>query len=141
MLQKYPRIGVKYIEAKANGHAIIDVLNREIGGFIPVKADVSTGGKIARAYAIEPFVTSGNVYLPRGEGCEWVHEYVEEMASFPNGSHDDQVDATTQVLNKLIFFFAELDKFVTKASQHNFEDKPKPDPFKQGYSDDFMNSF
>lgn len=141
MLQKYPRIGVKYIEAKANGHAIIDVLNREIGGFIPISADVSTGGKVARAYAIEPFVTSGNVYLPRGEGCEWVHGYVEEMASFPNGSHDDQVDATTQVLNKLIFFYAELEGCSIKPSQHNFESKPKPNPFTQGYSDDFMNSF
>jgi predicted phage terminase large subunit-like protein len=141
MLQKYPRIGVKYIEAKANGHAIIDVLNREIGGFIPVKADVSTGGKIARAYAVEPFVTSGNVFLPRGEGCQWVHEYVEEMASFPNGAHDDQVDATTQVLNKLIFFFAELEKFAVKPSQHNFVTKQKTSPFEQEYNDDFVNQF
>jgi len=141
MLQKYPRIGAKYIEAKANGHAIIDVLNREIGGFIPVKADVSTGGKIARAYAIEPFVTSGNVFLPRGEGCEWVHEYVEEMASFPNGTHDDQVDATTQVLNKLIFFYAELEQMSIKPTQHNFEMKPKTNPFTTDVSDDFMNQF
>ena len=106
ILSKYPRLSVKYIEAKANGHAIIDVLNKEIGGFIPVSADVSTGGKVARAYAVEPFVASGNVYLPRHE--EWVHEYIEEMCSFPNGSHDDQVDATTQMLSKLLFFYAEL---------------------------------
>lgn len=141
MLQKYPRIGAKYIEAKANGHAIIDTLNREIGGFIPVKADVSTGGKIARAYAIEPFVASGNVYLPRGEGCEWVHDYVEELASFPNGTHDDQVDATTQILNKMILFYAEMEKVAAKPSQYNFNEKPTANPFTTGYSDEFINQF
>lgn len=106
LLNKYPRIGAKYIESKANGHAIIDVLNRQIGGFIPVSADTSTGGKVARAYAIQPFVESGNVYLPSNE--PWVHDYVEEMASFPNGTYKDQVDATTQILSKLFFFYAEV---------------------------------
>jgi predicted phage terminase large subunit-like protein len=88
MLAKYPRIGAKYIEDKANGSAIIEVLNKQIGGFIPVKADAGTGGKVARAHAVEPFVTSGNVFLPRGQ--TWVHDYVEEMASFPNGTYADQ---------------------------------------------------
>lgn len=108
IISKYPQIGARFIEAKANGHAIINVLNQELGGFIPIKADASTGGKVARAYAIQPFVEAGNVFLP--QNVEWVHEYVEEMASFPNGTYKDQVDATTQVLNKLIFFFAEVEK-------------------------------
>jgi hypothetical protein len=28
----------------------------------------------------------------------WVDDFIEECASFPNGAHDDQVDAMTQVL-------------------------------------------
>jgi hypothetical protein len=28
----------------------------------------------------------------------WAHEVIEECASFPNGTHDDLVDSTTQAL-------------------------------------------
>jgi predicted phage terminase large subunit-like protein len=108
LLAKYPKIGAKYVEDKANGTAIINVMNQKLGGFIPVKADTSTGGKVARAHAVEPWVTSGNVLLPRGQ--TWVHDYVEEMAAFPNGTYADQVDASTQALNKLIYFNGEIEK-------------------------------
>lgn len=104
VLQKYPGINAKYIEDKANGTAIINVLNRTIGGFIPIKADAGTGSKVARAEAITPWIESGNVFLPRN--AVWVHEFVEETASFPSGKNDDQVDAMSQALNKLVKFSA-----------------------------------
>jgi phage terminase large subunit-like protein len=28
----------------------------------------------------------------------WVGDFIEECAAFPNGAHDDQVDAMTQAL-------------------------------------------
>jgi len=28
----------------------------------------------------------------------WVNDFIEECAAFPNGAHDDQVDAMTQML-------------------------------------------
>ncbi len=28
----------------------------------------------------------------------WVNDFIEECAGFPNGAHDDQVDAMTQAL-------------------------------------------
>lgn len=115
LLQKYPKIGARYVEDKANGSAIINVLNQRIGGFVPVKVDTNTGGKIARVHAIEPWVTSGNVYLPRE--VSWVHDFVEECASFPNGTHDDQVDAMSQALNKLIYYHADIEK-----KQHSFDE-------------------
>jgi predicted phage terminase large subunit-like protein len=33
--------------------------------------------------------------------AEWMHSYIEEHAAFPAGSNDDQVDATTQVINRI----------------------------------------
>ena len=39
------------------------------------------------------------VFLP--QSASWVSDYIEEMACFPNGVHDDVVDATTQALNYL----------------------------------------
>jgi predicted phage terminase large subunit-like protein len=99
MLRKHPDISAKYIEDKANGSAIINVLNLKIGGFIPVSADSGTGGKEARVSAVSPWIESGNVWLPRN--TEWAGEFVEECASFPNGTYKDQVDAMSQALAKL----------------------------------------
>jgi predicted phage terminase large subunit-like protein len=51
------------------------------------------GGKIARAQAVSPQVESGNVYLPHPAIAPWVEAFVDELAAFPNGKHDDQVDS------------------------------------------------
>lgn len=105
MIAKYPRIGARYVEDKANGSAIIEVLNKEMGGFIPIKADVSTGGKVARAYAIQPFAESGNIYIP--EDVPWAIDFINECSEFPNGAYKDQVDSFTQAVNKLMYAYAE----------------------------------
>jgi hypothetical protein len=34
------------------------------------------------------------VHLP--DGAEWVEDFINELASFPHGRHDDQVDAFGQ---------------------------------------------
>jgi hypothetical protein len=44
---------------------------------------------------------AGNVYLPHSAIAAWVEDFVQEVTSFPNGRHDDQVDAMTQALNRL----------------------------------------
>lgn len=91
------------VEDKANGPAIIAMLHREIGGMIPVNPQ---GGKVARVNAVSPHIESGNVFLPRNE--EWIHDFVEECASFPKGKNDDQVDAMSQALNRFIYYYADL---------------------------------
>lgn len=95
---KYPEARLKLIEDKANGPAIITTLRGEIGGIVPINP---RGTKEARANAVAPDIEAGNVYLPRPSIAPWVNEYVEEWASFPNGQNDDQVDATTQALDRL----------------------------------------
>jgi len=57
-----------------------------------------SGGKIARAAGISPLIEAGNVYLPHPQMFPWEDSFIEECAAFPNGAHDDQVDAMTQVL-------------------------------------------
>jgi predicted phage terminase large subunit-like protein len=92
---KFPRATAKLIEDKANGSAIIDFLKHEISGIIPVEP---AGGKVSRAYAVQPQIEAGNVYLP--EGAAWIHDFIEECANFPQGANDDQVDCMTQALNR-----------------------------------------
>ena len=62
----------------------------------PVRMD---SDKQTRAQAVTPLIEAGKIFLP--ESAPWVADFVEEMACFPNGVHDDVVDATTQALNYL----------------------------------------
>jgi predicted phage terminase large subunit-like protein len=87
-----------FIEDKANGPAIIADLRHELGGLIPVQTGQDS--KLARARSISGYVEARNVYLPDAE--PWVAGFIEEHAAFPKGAHDDQVDATSQALRKLL---------------------------------------
>lgn len=92
-----------FIEDKANGSAIISMLRQKIPGIIAVNPQ---GGKIARVNAISDYIQAGNVWLPKDEA--WVEEYIEEWAAFPKGKTDDEVDCTSQALNKLFYYEADL---------------------------------
>ncbi|MED4866120.1 phage terminase large subunit [Heyndrickxia faecalis] len=98
MSSKWPQINAKYIEDKANGSAVIQSLQNEIVGIIPVEPE---GGKEARANAVSPLVEAGNVYLPHPAWRPWVNDIIEEATAFPNGAHDDDVDAMTQAINQM----------------------------------------
>lgn len=94
---RYPKVGAVLIEDKANGSAIIQMLRKEIMGVIPVEPK---GGKESRVEAIAFAVEAGNIYLPRDKNFTW--EFVDQCAAFPNGKHDDIVDAMSQCLARLI---------------------------------------
>lgn len=98
MTLKYPEARLKLIEDKANGPAIISTLRQEISGIVPVNP---RGSKEERAAAVSPEIEAGNVYLPSPSRAPWINDYIEEWAAFPNGENDDQVDATTQALDRL----------------------------------------
>lgn len=103
MRTKYPDTEFVYIEDKANGSAIIEILSAEMDGIIPIQPE---GGKIARANAVTPAIESGRVYLPRFSG--FVTDFLDECAAFPTGAHDDQVDAMSQALNRLTHIDADV---------------------------------
>ena len=93
LAEQWPAAHKKLVEDKANGSAVIDTLKNEIPGIVAVNPE---GGKEARAAAVQPQVEAGNVYLP--DGVPWLDDFVGELAAFPSGRHDDQVDALTQAL-------------------------------------------
>jgi predicted phage terminase large subunit-like protein len=95
---KWPLAHTKLIEDKANGSALIQVLGHEIPGMLAVEP---AGGKVARASAVSAQIESGNIYLPHPALAPWMEGFIEECAAFPNGRHDDQVDAMSQALLRL----------------------------------------
>ncbi len=96
MHRRWPQALLKLVEDKANGPAAIASLAHRVPGIVPEEPQ---GSKYARASAIAPLVESANVWLPK---TPWADELIEEAAGFPNGSHDDQVDALSQGLNRLV---------------------------------------
>jgi len=93
----FPRATAVLIEDKANGSAIISVLQREMF-CIPVNP---RGGKEARVNAIAPAIESGHVFLP--VGAPWVSEMVDQFAAFPAAAHDDICDSVSQALSYMLF--------------------------------------
>ena len=50
-----------------------------------------------RMHAQTAIIENGFVHLPKE--AAWLAEYLHELTVFPNGKHDDQVDATAQLLD------------------------------------------
>jgi len=107
-LTRWPHLPYRgLIEKSANGVEIIEQLKREVPGVIPITASVD---KTTRAWAAQPDLESGNVFVPgwpapEGSGYDAartptkVQEMVEQAAKFPLAEHDDIVDMVTQILN------------------------------------------
>lgn len=85
------------VEDKASGQSLIQELRYGTNlPIIPVKVDRD---KRSRAEAVTPLIEAGKVFLP--ESAPWLAYYIDELASFPRGVHDDAVDSTSQALNYL----------------------------------------
>lgn len=95
----WPQARLKLVEEKANGAAIIDMLKAEVTGLVPV---IPKESKYARAVAVSPFIESAHVFVPSEGLAAWSAGFVEECTAFPNSQHDDQVDAMTQALDRLL---------------------------------------
>lgn len=105
MKAKWPRITKILVEDKANGPAAQDQLRKKVPGIVMVNP---RGDKLARASAIAPYFEAENVLLP--PDAWWVSDYIEEMATFPTGANDDQVDTTSQALDVLGIQSRDLEK-------------------------------
>lgn len=107
LTRMYPKAIAKVIEDSASGPSVIQMLQKEVTGLIPwPPRGQKRSSKDQRLNAVAPYIQAGNVYLPglrRPDGAmvpaaPWVSEFIEECASFPNGTNDDQLDAMTQGL-------------------------------------------
>jgi len=82
------------IEAKAAGAPLVFELRRmgiAVSEYTPVRGN----DKFVRVNSVTDLFKSGKVWAP---DMRWAHEVIEQMAAFPNASHDDLVDSSTQAL-------------------------------------------
>ncbi|MCJ2073118.1 phage terminase large subunit [Methylobacterium sp. J-030] len=88
---------VTLIEKTALGHALLQDLRRTSPLrpiLLPARLD-----KVARCEAQSARFEEGRVHLPAE--APWLGAYESELLAFPNGRHDDQVDATSYALHYL----------------------------------------
>jgi predicted phage terminase large subunit-like protein len=83
------------IEDKASGQSLLQDLKQETG--MPLVGVRPVGDKIARLSSVAARFEAGRVIIP--EQAKWLPDYESELLKFPNTTHDDQVDATSQYLN------------------------------------------
>ena len=72
-------------------------LTRMLSGYSVVSKPV-TGDKVTRARPFAAQVNVGNVVMIRGD---WNKPMIDEMRNFPNGKHDDMVDAVALAFDQL----------------------------------------
>lgn len=95
---RYAELRLILVEDKANGPAVMQLLRDKIMGVVGVTPD---GSKEQRVNAVSYYVEAGNVFLPND--CGFTFEFVDQCAAFPNGKHDDMVDAFSMALNRLAY--------------------------------------
>lgn len=98
MLAEKHTPNVIIVENKASGQSLIQDLKKSTTyPVLPIKVDTD---KISRAYAAQPTVKAGNIYLP--DKASWVYDFKTELERFPAADNDDQVDAFAQLINWLL---------------------------------------
>lgn len=66
---------------------------------LPVKAWMPVRDKEFRAIHFSQAMLNGKVWLPDYKYGKWVHSFEAELAAFPQGRFDDQVDAVACAIN------------------------------------------
>ena len=80
---------VAWIESASFGLTLIQNARRN---GLPIRELKADSDKIARALAATPAFEAGMVYFVQGS---WLGKLEDELLSFPNASHDDQVDVVS----------------------------------------------
>lgn len=102
LIQSYPGVARVIIEKAAAGSPIAEVLRREVakGAVRAIAVDEfkprTHGTKRDRVIAELPELEAGNVALL--DGAPWIDAFEGEHGLFPNGQHDDRVDALSQLM-------------------------------------------
>lgn len=85
------------IEARGVGRSLHQDLRRDNRSGIG--ATVPRIGKVERMSTQSGKIEAGDVHLP--QSAPWKEVFLAEVAAFPNGKHDDQVDSMSQALYAL----------------------------------------
>jgi predicted phage terminase large subunit-like protein len=90
---------IVWVEPKASGKSIVQEM-RERTGLNITEDHIPETDKETRAHSVAPFCEGGRVLVL--ENADWLDDYFEELTTFPNAPHDDQVDVTIMAIKKIV---------------------------------------
>lgn len=95
----WPAADCKVIEEKANGPAVMELIKSQMSGVVPFNPD-EYGSKEARAQVVSFYQEAGNIFLPEPTmaGYDWVADFIDRCANFPNTPYKDEIDAMSQAI-------------------------------------------
>ena len=96
-LARHWKADVVLVEKAANGTPLLDDLRQMDVPGVPTPIGVpARGSKIERLMVQSSRLEAGDVMLPAN--ADWCDVFLHELAAFPVGRHDDQVDALSQLM-------------------------------------------
>ncbi len=87
------------IEESSISDGIIDIIRRDFS-IIPLITHKPKGDKKARAINNYYFIKTGKLKLLKN--APWIDDFHAEINAFPQGKHDDQIDALTQIIDVIL---------------------------------------
>jgi predicted phage terminase large subunit-like protein len=114
----YGETGVKIALSQDPGQAgksQVGYYTRKLAGYM-VSSISETGSKLVRAQPFASQAEAGNVRMKK---AKWNADFVQELEVFPNGKHDDQVDAASGAFHVLVGPGIKAEAFLEMARQIN----------------------
>jgi len=87
------------IEPKANGLSTAQGMRRRSKLNIVIGKSPSND-KVSRTMDSAPFVEAGRVYMIGGKNEQWIKLMINEIAQFPNATHDERVDIFNMAIDR-----------------------------------------
>lgn len=84
------------VEDKVSGTGLIQKLKREGIPIVPIERNID---KVTRAMDAAPYVQSGNVIIL--SNIAHLSDFLAEASVFPNGTHDDMIDAAMSAISDM----------------------------------------
>ncbi|MFW6232573.1 MAG: phage terminase large subunit [Bacteroidota bacterium] len=121
MIKQYEKHkpNIVLIEDASSGQSLLPSLKRKTR--IPLRG-VKPMNKVVRANAVSPIIERGLVYLPKN--ADWVDDFISEHSSFPNGTHDDQVDASNMGIQAI---FEKFERYLRRSKRRKTEVAATPE--------------
>ncbi len=85
---------VVVVEDKASGQQLLQEMRHVLN--VPMIACRPVADKVVWLSRVTPMIESGHLWLPKN--ANWLLEFEQQLLGFPQGAHDDCVDALSQYL-------------------------------------------
>lgn len=97
ILREMYNVSMILAEPKASGKTMVQLLKEQGVPAKEIKSRWVHKSKIDKANDVAPFIESGVVKLVEGD---WIPAYLNQVCTFPNSKHDEDVDNTSYAIEK-----------------------------------------